>query len=215
MKLLTPSRFVAVAALALAALGFGLAYGSPGSSAAPTAAGKKACVHGTALLERNKANVVAYYTRAFNDKEPEDAVERYVGFDKPGQDLDESGEPHLYIQHNPLAQSGAPAFIAFVRELYDGVPRRAYRHPARRRRMRPRRDARAGHGRSARLYGPRQQGGGHLPARRAREDRRALGRPRADHSVGRQPKRQPGGLSAGRASGARPRSLTPSGGVVA
>jgi predicted SnoaL-like aldol condensation-catalyzing enzyme len=122
MKLLTPSRFVAVAALALAALGFGLAYGSPGSSAAPTAAGKKACVHGTALLERNKANVVAYYTRAFNDKEPEDAVERYVGFDKPGQDLDHSGEPHLYIQHNPLAASGAPAFINFVNTFTAAFP---------------------------------------------------------------------------------------------
>ena len=41
--------------------------------------------HGTALLERNKRNVVAYYTRAFNDKEPEDAVDRYVGFDEPGR----------------------------------------------------------------------------------------------------------------------------------
>jgi predicted SnoaL-like aldol condensation-catalyzing enzyme len=122
MKLLTPSRFVAVAALALAALGFGLAYGSPGSSAAPTAAGKKACVHGTALLERNKANVVAYYTRAFNDKEPEDAVERFVGFDEPGQDLDDSGEPHLYIQHNPLADSGAPAFINFVNTFTAAFP---------------------------------------------------------------------------------------------
>ena len=36
-------------------------------------------------------NVVAYYTRAFNDKEPEDAVDQYVGFDKPGQDLDQFG----------------------------------------------------------------------------------------------------------------------------
>ena len=122
MKLLTPSRLVAAAAVALAALGFTVAYTGAGASAAPTAAAKKACVHGTALLERNKRNVVAYYTRAFNDKEPEDAVERYVGFDEPGQDLDGSGEPHLYIQHNPLARSGAPAFIEFVRSFTAAFP---------------------------------------------------------------------------------------------
>ena len=115
MKALTPSRLVVAAALALAALGLGVAQASTSGSGATAKAGKKACVHGTALLERNKENVVAYYTRAFNDKQPEDAVARYVGFDKPGQDLDHSGEPHLYIQHNPLAASGAPAFISFVR----------------------------------------------------------------------------------------------------
>ena len=125
MKLLTPSRVIAAASLALATLSFGVAYASTGSSStssAATAAGKKACVHGTALLERNKSNVVAYYTRAFNDKEPEDAVDKYVGFDKPGQDLDGSGEPHLYIQHNPLAKSGAPAFIQFVNEFTTAFP---------------------------------------------------------------------------------------------
>jgi predicted SnoaL-like aldol condensation-catalyzing enzyme len=66
--------------------------------------------------------VVAYYTRAFNDGEPEDAVDRYVGFDKPGQDLDGSGEPHLYIQHNPMAKSGAPAFIEFVNNFKGAFP---------------------------------------------------------------------------------------------
>ena len=80
-------------------------------------------MHGTALLERNKSNVVAYYTRSFNDKEPEDAVDKYVGFDKPGEDLDDSGEEHLYIQHNPLAESGAPAFIAFVNDFTASFPK--------------------------------------------------------------------------------------------
>jgi predicted SnoaL-like aldol condensation-catalyzing enzyme len=122
MKLLTPSRVLAAVALALAALSFGVAYASTGSTAGQAKAGKKACVHGTALLERNKANVVAYYTRAFNDKEPEDAVDRFVGFDEPGQDLDGSGEPHLYIQHNPLAASGAPAFIKFVNDFTAAFP---------------------------------------------------------------------------------------------
>jgi predicted SnoaL-like aldol condensation-catalyzing enzyme len=120
MKLLTPSRVIAAAALALAALSFGVAYASTGGTAGQARAGKKACVHGTALLERNKSNVVAYYTMAFNDKRPREAVDRFVGFDKPGQDLDGSGEPHLYIQHNPLARSGAPAFIAFV-EFFTGM----------------------------------------------------------------------------------------------
>ena len=114
MQVLTPSRVIAAAALALATLSFGVAYASTSSNSATAKTAKQACVHGTALLERNKSNVVAFYTRAFNDKEPEDAVDNYVGFDKPGEDLDKSGEEHLYIQHNPLAKSGAPAFIAFV-----------------------------------------------------------------------------------------------------
>jgi predicted SnoaL-like aldol condensation-catalyzing enzyme len=122
MKLLTPSRVIAAASLAVAALSFGVAHANTGGSAATAARGSKACVHGTALLERNKRNVVAYYTHAFNDKQPEDAVAKYVGFDKPGQDLDHSGEPHLYIQHNPLAASGAPAFISFVRGFTAAFP---------------------------------------------------------------------------------------------
>jgi predicted SnoaL-like aldol condensation-catalyzing enzyme len=122
MKVLTPSRVLAAAAVVLAALSFGVAYAKNDRSAGPTRAGSKACVHGTSQLERNKANVVAYYTRAFNDKDPEGAVARYVGYDKPGEDLDHSGEPHLYIQHNPLAASGAPAFISFVRNFTTAFP---------------------------------------------------------------------------------------------
>ena len=122
MKILNPSRLIAAAAVAVAALSFGVAYARDGGSSSSSHGASKACVHGTALLERNKQNVVAYYTRAFNDKDPEGAVARYVGFDKPGQDLDHSGEPHLYIQHNPLAASGAPAFIKFVRDFTTAFP---------------------------------------------------------------------------------------------
>jgi predicted SnoaL-like aldol condensation-catalyzing enzyme len=121
MRFLTPSRGIAAASLAVAALSFGVAYASPGGSESATRGANKACVHGN-KLERNKQNVVAYYTRAFNDGEPEDAVDRYVGFDKPGQDLDGSGEPHLYIQHNPMAKSGAPAFIEFVNNFKGAFP---------------------------------------------------------------------------------------------
>jgi predicted SnoaL-like aldol condensation-catalyzing enzyme len=121
MKVLTPSRVIAAAALALAALSFGVAHAST-SDGPRDKDTKKACVHSRGLLERNKENVVAYYTTAFNDKQPEEAVDKYVGFDKPGQDLDKSGEPHLYIQHNPLAASGAPAFISFVRNFTAAFP---------------------------------------------------------------------------------------------
>ena len=61
---------------------------------------QQACVKGQALLERNKANAVAYYETAFNDKKPEEAVAKYGG--------------PVYIQHNPQAADGFQAFIDFV-----------------------------------------------------------------------------------------------------
>ena len=51
-------------------------------------------------LERNKATVRSFYEEAFNDGDPEGAVERYLG--------------DRYIQHNPQAADGAEAFIGFV-----------------------------------------------------------------------------------------------------
>jgi len=51
-------------------------------------------------LERNKRNVREYYELAFNEHQPREAVERYLG--------DE------YIQHNPQAPDGPEAFIGFV-----------------------------------------------------------------------------------------------------
>jgi predicted SnoaL-like aldol condensation-catalyzing enzyme len=58
--------------------------------------------------ERNKRNAVAYYETAFNDHEPELAVERYGGAE--------------YIQHNPLAANGFDAFIAFVNDFAAQFP---------------------------------------------------------------------------------------------
>jgi predicted SnoaL-like aldol condensation-catalyzing enzyme len=66
------------------------------------------CPDDPATLERNKANVVAYYTMAFNDKEPEQAVELYGGAD--------------YAQHNPLADNGFDAFIGFVNTITTDFP---------------------------------------------------------------------------------------------
>jgi predicted SnoaL-like aldol condensation-catalyzing enzyme len=52
-------------------------------------------------LEQNKRTVTEFYALAFNGKEPEEAVAKYVG--------------SRYIQHNPQAPDGPEAFIAFVK----------------------------------------------------------------------------------------------------
>ena len=59
-------------------------------------------------IERNKQTVVDYYELAFNDKQPEQAVEKYLG--------------PRYIQHNPQALDGAEAFIGFVRGFAEQFP---------------------------------------------------------------------------------------------
>jgi predicted SnoaL-like aldol condensation-catalyzing enzyme len=58
--------------------------------------------------ETNKQTVVAYYNLAFNDKQPEEAVAKYIG--------------DRYIQHNPQAADGPEAFIGFVRGLAQQFP---------------------------------------------------------------------------------------------
>ena len=52
-------------------------------------------------LEQHKRTVVEFYELAFNGKQPEQAVEKYVGSE--------------YVQHNPQAPDGAEAFIGFVK----------------------------------------------------------------------------------------------------
>jgi predicted SnoaL-like aldol condensation-catalyzing enzyme len=51
-------------------------------------------------LEANKEVVRAFYELAFNEKQPEEAVSRYVG--------------SRYTQHNPMAADGPQAFVDFV-----------------------------------------------------------------------------------------------------
>ena len=53
-----------------------------------------------AALERNKQTVIEFITRAFNDKQPADAVAQHVGSE--------------YIQHDPQSPDGAEAFIQFA-----------------------------------------------------------------------------------------------------
>jgi predicted SnoaL-like aldol condensation-catalyzing enzyme len=111
MRFLTPSRVIAAASLAVAALSFGVATAGTGSSSGTDSAaraGNKACVRGQGKLDRNKANVVAYYTTAFNHKNPELAVAKYGG--------------PVYIQHNPQAADGFDAFIAFVKSYTQQFP---------------------------------------------------------------------------------------------
>lgn len=110
MRVVNPT-LAAVVVVGLALIGFGVASAgtaTPRAQGAATARDKHACVHGQALLERNKRNVVGFYTTAFNDKNPELAVATYGG--------DE------YIQHNPLAANGFDAFIAFVKSFTSTFP---------------------------------------------------------------------------------------------
>lgn len=52
-------------------------------------------------LAENKERVRSFYETAFNDGDPEGAVQRYLG--------------DRYTQHNPQAVDGAEAFIGFVK----------------------------------------------------------------------------------------------------
>jgi predicted SnoaL-like aldol condensation-catalyzing enzyme len=75
----------------------------------------RACAHGK-QLERNVQTAINYYTLSFNDGQPRLAVELYVGVDQNGN--------KLYTQHNPFAQDGPEAFIAFVeffKSMFPGL----------------------------------------------------------------------------------------------
>ena len=56
----------------------------------------------------NKQIVVDFYDLAFNKKDPEQAVRRYLG-------------PY-YKQHNPMAPDGPHAFIEFVKGFVTTFP---------------------------------------------------------------------------------------------
>ena len=102
MKLLGRSHLVVFAAITIMAVGVGAALANTQNHQPPRHGGKHGS-HGAcspAQVQRNKATVVAYYTTAFNDKQPEKAVAKYGG--------------PVYIQHNPAAADGFEAFIAFV-----------------------------------------------------------------------------------------------------
>lgn len=59
--------------------------------------------------ERNKETVLAYYNLAFNEKQPAQAVAKYLG--------------SKYTQHNPDAPDGPDAFIEFVSGFASQFPK--------------------------------------------------------------------------------------------
>jgi predicted SnoaL-like aldol condensation-catalyzing enzyme len=102
MKVLTTPRILSGIVVTGLTLTLGVTLASADDDRDRSGDGRStSCLHGgKGHLERNKRNVVAYYTTAFNDKEPEKAVRLYGGSE--------------YIQHNPLAANGFQAFIDFV-----------------------------------------------------------------------------------------------------
>lgn len=111
MKLLTPSRVIAVVAVALAIASLSVASARTGSGRGDEGRGghvSKACVAPKWKLERNKRNVVDFYETALNDGNPRRAVRLYGG--------------PKYIQHNPLADNGFDAFIAFFESFTSQFP---------------------------------------------------------------------------------------------
>lgn len=61
--------------------------------------------------ERNKANAVAFYNLAFNEKKAQEAADRYIG--------------SVYLQHNPYVADGKEAFVKAANGFFAKSPQRS------------------------------------------------------------------------------------------
>lgn len=71
----------------------------PATTGGPTGAGPGS----SAVLERNRTNVLAFYDLMFNQDRPAEAIERYAGAE--------------YRQHNPHVGDGKEAFVAYFERM--------------------------------------------------------------------------------------------------
>ena len=172
MNALTPSRVVAAAALALAALGFGVAQASNGGSGAPRQGGQEG-------LRAQQAPPGA--------QQAERRGVLHEGVQRQGPRGRRRGTSARRRQDDKRAASTSsttrwPPTVRrlhrFRGGLHHGVSGATHRHQAGLRRVRPRHHSRPGDRRGPRVHRARNQSGRHLPHGRERQDRRALGRPR-------------------------------------
>lgn len=101
------TRSVVSGLVSLAAL-TGCAVPPPGAGGLAPAPPPFAIASGDPLLERNKANVLAFYDLMFNQSQPALAMQRYGGA--------------TYTQHNPEVPDGREAFIAFFEQMARDDP---------------------------------------------------------------------------------------------
>lgn len=59
-------------------------------------------------IERNKANVLAFYDLAFAQHKPQEAVDKYIG--------------NEYLQHNPRVADGGQAFVNLITSFLKKFP---------------------------------------------------------------------------------------------